>query len=125
MKQLRVSVYRTADLGDCTNDGVTSRHDVMTLFYGCTREEALQHCKDNGIDPDGCLVLVERTLWGEQHNYAAPLVHQSGKCGPMFGGNFVYTIDSRMAEAMGTTCSCPVQVHDRYETEAEYRALSI
>ena len=124
MKQLRVSVYRTADLGDGTNGGVTSRHDRMTLFYGCRREEALQHCKNNGIDPDGCLVLVERTLWGEQHNYAAPLVHQSGKCGPMFGGNFVYTSDRRIAEAMGTRCSCPVQVHDRYETTEEYASYS-
>lgn len=125
MKQLRVSVYRTADLGDCTNGGVTSRHNAMTLFYGCKREEALQHCKDNGIDPDGCLVLVERTLWGEQHNYAAPLVHQSGKCGPMFGGNFIYTSGSLLAEAMGTTCSCPIKVHDRYETQEENYHMSI
>jgi len=124
MKQVRVSVYRAADGRDCTNGGVTSRHDAMTLFYDCRREAALQYCKYNGIDPDGCLVLVKRTLWGEQHNYAAPLVHQSGKCGPMFGGNFVFTSDSRMAEAMGTTCSCPVEVHDRYETTEEYATYS-
>ncbi len=96
----------------------------MTLFYGCTREEALQHCMDNGIDPDECLVLVERTQWGEQHNYAAPLMLQTGKVGPMFGGNFVYTSDWRLAEAMGTRCSCPVLVHDRYETTDEYATYS-
>ena len=125
MKQLNVSVYRAADMGDCTNDGVTSRHNSMTLFYGCKREEALAYCKENGIDPDRCLVLVERELWGEQHNYAAPLIHESGKCGPMFGGNFIYTSDSRLADAMGTTTAQPVSVHDRYETERENAALSI
>ena len=97
----------------------------MTLFWGCKREEALAYCQEFGIDPDRCLWLVERTLWGEQHNYAAPLVHESGKCGPMFGGNFIYTSDSRLADAMGTTTSEPVKVHDRYETQAENDALSI
>ena len=125
MKQVRVDVYRSADGQDCTNGGVTSRHDRMTLFYGCTREEALQHCTGKGIDPDGCLVLVERTLWGEQHNYAAPLIKPQGMCGPMFGGNFIYTSNAPLADAMGTTCCCPVQVHDRFETPAEYEALSI
>ena len=125
MKQLRVSVYRTNDLGDCTNGGVTSRHDRMTLFFGCKREEALAYCQENGVDPDGCLVLIERTLWGEQHNYAAPLIHQSGQCGPMFGGNFVYTSNGILAEAMGEKTSRPIQVMDRYETEEEYLALSM
>ena len=123
--KLNVSVYRAADMSDCTNGGVTSRHNSMTLFWGCKREEALAYCQEFGIDPDRCLWLVERTLWGEQHNYAAPLVHESGKCGPMFGGNFIYTSDSRLADAMGTTTSEPIKVHDRYETQAENDALSI
>lgn len=119
MKYVKVCVYRTAYLGDCTNNGVSSRHDSMTLFYGCKRQEVLDYCKEKGIDPDGCLVLVERRLRGEQYSYATPLVHQTGKLGPMFGGNFIYTSDSRLAEAMGTSVSVPVKVHDRYEMQEE------
>lgn len=125
MKQIRVSVYRDADGHDCTNGGVTSRHISMTLFYQCKREEALDYCQQNGIDTDGCLWLEKRVLFGEQHDYARPLLHESGKCGPMFGGNFVYTSDSRLADALGTTCSAPVPVHDRYEAQEENYSLSI
>lgn len=125
MKQIRVSVYRAADMGDCTNNGVTSRHRSMILFYAGTKDEAMAYCQEKGIDPDRCLYLVERTLWGEQHNYAVPLVRPDNVCGPMFGGNFVYTCDSRLAQAMGTTTTEPVSVHDRFETQREYDALSI
>lgn len=40
--------------------------------------------------------------------------------GPMFGGCFVYSSDSRFASVFGG----PVPLHDRYETPAEYASLS-
>ena len=125
MKQLRVEVYRTKALGDCTNGGVSSRHNTMTLFWECSREEATDYCSANGIDPDGCLMLVKREMWGEQHDYAAPLAHQPGRWGPMFGGNFIYTSDSRLADATGTMVTVPIKVHDRYETREECMGLSV
>lgn len=122
MKQLTVWVYRAE--GDCTNGGVTSRHNTVTLFWECTREEAVDYCKEHGIDVDACLWLQPRELWGEDHSYARPLVHQPGKVGPMFGGNFVYTCDGRLYKTGGMRTAQPIPVHDRYETPAEYDTLS-
>ena len=48
-------------LGDCTNNGLTSKEDSIILHYG----EGL----DLDMIPDDELVLIERVLWGEQKNY--------------------------------------------------------
>jgi hypothetical protein len=50
-------------------------------------------------------------------------------CGPMFGGNYADTSDSRFGEAMertvkGTRFFGAVPIHDRYETWAQYESLS-
>jgi len=95
-----VYVYRNS-LGDCTNNGLTSKVDGVMLHYGT----------DVNIDeiPDNELVLIQRTLWGKQANYAVPVgVYKSGHH-QMAGGNFVYTSDSRFPE------SAPISVHDRVE----------
>lgn len=126
MEKESVSVYRDSWLGsDCTNGGVTSRHHKMTLFWDCKREDAIAYCEENGMDVDACLWFEPRRLWNEDHSFARPLVHQSGKCGPMMGGNFVYTSGSHFPKLHGLTTGTPIPVHDRYETEEEYRALSI
>lgn len=124
MQKINVNVLRTAGMGDCTNGGVTSRHDRMILFWDCEREEALDYANENGMDVDACLWLEPRVLWGHEHPLARPLIHQSGKCGPMMGGNFVYTSDSRMPLIEGWL-HAPIPVHDRYETQQEYDALSV
>lgn len=120
MDAIHVDVYRAADGHDYTNDGVTSRHERVMMFYNCTREEAAKCCEAYGVNEDACIVLVKRILWGEKHYYVRPLVHRSDKTGPMFGGNFVYSSDSRFAEAIDARCSSPIPVHDRYETTEEY-----
>lgn len=41
--------------------------------------------------------------------------------GPMFGGRFIWTSDSRFGEAVGAgPFGQPVKLHDRYETREEY-----
>lgn len=122
MDKLTVWVYRDS-LGDCTGRGVSSRHNTMTLFSNCTKKEALQHCIDNCIDVDSALYLNMRELWGEDHPFAEPLIKPSNKVGPMFGGNFVYTSDSRLYR-FGGKYHLPIPVHDRFETQEEYDALS-
>jgi len=125
MKKSRVSVYCTRDLGDCTNDGVSSRHERMTLFYDCTRQEAVDYCRENGIDTDECLWLQHRQLFGYGHDYMAAIPLLKGKgCGPMMGGNFVYTSSSDLPRWDGWL-HAPIPVHDRYETEEQYRAMSV
>lgn len=119
------SVYRSADMGDCSNRGITARFDRVRVFYRCTREEALQICADNGFNPCDCLFIVERNLWGEDHSYAEPLEYPEGLSLHMFGGNFIYSCDGNSFKFKGESVSRPIPVHDRFETEKEYAALSI
>lgn len=125
MEKLSVDVYRSnTGIYDCTNGGITSHHDSLTLFWNCTREEAKKYCEKNGIDTDKCLFLVKRNLWGEDHSFAEPLVKPQNKIQVM-GGNFVYTCDSRLYKLNGLTCATPIPVYDRFETQREYDAFSI
>jgi len=99
MKNIATFVLRN-NLGDATNSGLTSREDRITLHYG-------EINKDEVNDND--LVLIERVLWGEQCNYAVPgSIYKSDKHS-MFGGNFIYTSDSRFPS------DAPIKVHDRVE----------
>lgn len=124
MRKTLVFVYRDS-LGDCTNNGATSRHSQMTFFWECSKEQALSYCKEYNINPDSALVLIKRELWGEDHSYAAPLIWPSDKLGPMFGGNFIYTSDDNFYKMCGLKTASPISVHDRFETQAQYDALSV
>jgi len=121
MEKLRVEVFRHQAWGDCTNNGVSSRHNEMLLFWDCKREDAIAYCDDNGINIDGCLWLKPRDLWGHDHSVAVPLIHETNMVGPMMGGNFVYTCDSRMPKIEGWL-HAPIAVHDRYETQEDYNS---
>lgn len=50
-----------------------------------------------------------------------------GSVGPMMGGSYIETSDSRFGEAvaaLGGPRYSPVALHDRFETPEQYRALS-
>lgn len=115
IKRVLVNVYRNG-LGDCTNNGLTSRVSSSWLFVDCSREEALQLCEKEYINPYEQMILVRRTLWGRNADYAEPLMKKAGH--QMFGGNFIYTSDSRFSEWTGSRA--PIAVHDRFETREEY-----
>lgn len=116
-KGLSVSIYKD-HLGDCTNGGI-SGGDAITLV--------LTSIKDfNGME-----VAIEAPFEGDETNSvkivpgnligyykAVPVVQPKGMVGPMFGGNFIYTSDSRFP------MKYPVPIHDRYETQALNDALS-
>jgi hypothetical protein len=65
----------------------------------------------------------------EYHGKWAPLI-PDGKLGPMMGGCYVATSDSRLGEAiaklLGTRFAPGIApLHDRTESQAEYDALSV
>lgn len=122
MKTLFVTVFRPAGYPDCTSNGLSSRVDSSTLFFDCTREEAIEWCKSNGKSPEYMFFLVPRELWGEDHAYAEPLVKPEGKA-QSFGGNFIYTSDSRMYKT-GGIYKVPVPIHDRFDTWEDFEAMS-
>ena len=122
MKVLYVTVFRAAGFPDCTNNGLSARVDNANLFDDCTEYEALEYCEKHNLDPNKQFIMVPRTLWGEDHAYAEPLMKPTGKA-QVFGGNFLYTSDSRMYKT-GGIYKVPVPIHDRFETWEDFDALS-
>lgn len=122
MKVLYVTVFRAAGYPDCTNNGLSARVNSAELFWECTHDEAIEWCKEHQRDPEKQFILVDRKLWGEDHSYAEPLIKPTGKM-QVFGGNFLYTSDSRMYKTSGVA-KLPIPVHDRFETWEEFDALS-
>lgn len=113
IKKVSVGIYGDRSLGDCTNGGLTSKIHSAWMFIDCSRDEAIRYCKKNNMDPDFQLLLVRRKLaWLDNADYVEPLTKPEGKWN-MFGGNFVYTSDSRFREYTGS--SLPLPVHDRFE----------
>jgi hypothetical protein len=99
-------------LGDCTNNGLTSKKDSIELYYGSDLTLALDSVRTEGILdelPEDSLILIERNLFGKPANYAVPVsILKKGKHS-MAGGNFIYTSDSRFPH------DGPISVHDRVE----------
>lgn len=110
MKTLPVNVYTDGD--DCTNGGITSQH--RDLYLAC--EAGWFDVPDD--DPK-LIRLVKRSFGFGEYIHAEPVNGRPCGCvGPMFGGNFVYTCDSRFPSPY------PIPVHDRFETWEEYDMLS-
>ena len=117
---LRVSVLRRRDF-DCTNGGVTSAKDTFVLFPSRTayeRERDAQLAAGHYMPPPGeCLVLASRNFGGK-YLFAYPVEQPENTAGPMAGGNFVWSCDSRFPNFY------PIAVHDRFESPELARVLS-
>lgn len=115
MKVLPVSVFRDARLpGDYTNGGISAAYDELFLVshFGW---------KDVPDDDPRLVRVVKRKLFsdGVTRICAVPVNPDRGDrvIGPMFGGNFIYSCDSRFPS------DYPIPVHDRYETQEQYDLL--
>lgn len=124
MKGLSVSVYRDTSMADCTNFGVTSPEaadgKIFVIF-----DEALEGYIDMEkakADPRYVILKVVRRNIGGEYLHVEPMFSRpEGMAGPMFGGNYVMTSDSRFRRAFGPR---PLPVHDRWETWEQNEALS-
>lgn len=102
MKKILTFVFKHS-LGDCSNNGLTSKYDHLNLYHGDLNEEEINEL------PEDSLILIERVLFGKQANYAVPVEIYKTKRHSMAGGNWVYTSDSRFPS------DAPIAVHDRVE----------
>lgn len=111
-KGLGVNVLRGQH--DSTNNGVTARFNRFILVDSDVA---------GVFEPDKktpALKLVRRTIYGKPYLHAEPLDPvPAGHVGYMFGGNFIYTSDSRFPNRY------PIPVHDRMDTEEDFRHMSI
>lgn len=108
MKGLMASVYCNASGYDCTNGGISSKHDNLVLV-GDGVEEIFE--SRDGM-PAIRLILRDVGRFGKFW-IAAPLdakIEGYGAGAPyMFGGNFLYCSDSRFP------CDAPIKIFDRLE----------
>lgn len=106
MKGLGVNVYRSPH--EATNGGLSSKSDRFVL----TGEGMPEIFEPKASQPE----LHLRRFHGDW--VAFPPFDPAPNCvGWMFGGNFVYTSDSRFHPGH------PIRVHDRQETQQRYKDL--
>lgn len=98
-------------LGDCTADGLSSKNDKLHLVWSADPNGDLIGLTPDQVTkvPDDELVLIVRTIGGTPANYVVPASIAKGNKMPMFGGNFVYSSDSRFPS------DAPIKIHDRIE----------
>lgn len=113
MKGLLVFVFKDSSGYDCTANGITSHFRNLILV-----DKSINAPFEVG-ENEPYLKLVRRHLKDGEYLHAEPVNFGSGEIGPMFGGNFIYTSDSRFPSKY------PIPVHDRYESQATYNGLSI
>ena len=114
MKGIRADIYKSR-FGDCSNGGISSRVGTVTII-------------DDRIagpfeptDDAPAVRIVERMIMGRPYVHVEPIDQPDGMLGPMMGGTYVATSDSRLRRiAQGG-----IPLHDRFETQAQYNALSI
>lgn len=118
---LIVSVYRNARGGDCTNGGVSSQFAELTVVNVSGPFEPADHrpaaLLETGPGGDLRLFSAAQSADGTWLRTVVP-----GSCGPMFGGNYAATSDSRWSQATGGYGAIPIQ--DRWETPEQYAVLS-
>lgn len=125
MRSFLVSVYRTDY--DATNNGVTSPSRAFRWYKLYTSEPNEAEIEAAVTSNTGVLVLDRREgkNWGPIARPADTLGEKrrlgTSVVGGMFGGNFVWSSDSRFRDQVSET---PIPVHDRFDRYDDYLALS-
>lgn len=113
-----VIILRPNDIGDCTNGGVsapTSGNKYLTLIG--------EH-DPIPTNPRFPVIRVNKRWVGSPNEYicAQDVVRPKDVLGPMAGGNFVWQRGDEYKRIVGH--EYPISLHDRFETQADYDALS-
>jgi hypothetical protein len=123
LKGLIVEVYksfqRDGKVSDCTNNGITSRVNKITLVG-----EGIPEIFE--ADEDAPAFKVVRRMLShsdtdnhkEEYLHVEPIERPTG-IGWMYGGNICSTSDSRFPNRY------PLKIHDRQESAAQNRMLSV
>ena len=112
---LIASVYRDAHGQDTTGGGLSSMGANVYVFGDGIQNGTIVRADLDGEDP--ILEIRDNKAGAAYGKVAYPVVDRAeGSVGPMFGGNFVWTSDSRFRVEYGG----PVPIHDRFETKEQY-----
>lgn len=104
-KALLCFVYRYGTQ-DTTANGLSSKKDQLMLVD--PEGEYTKNAPFNVDDEEDYLVLMRKSFRGKPYMYAVPKSILDEGVHSMFGGNFIYSSDSRFPEH-------PIKIHDRVE----------
>ena len=107
-KGLLVDVYKSP-MGDCTNKGISYQRDTLILIsWEPTHHHVFKCPKMFSGNGTNSVKIVPGNV--PEYVKAIPVKEKSkNDLGPMFGGNFIYSSDSRFP------FKYPIPIHDRYE----------
>jgi hypothetical protein len=124
---LTLWVHRSP-LGDSTNGGLSGRFDRLTVVnvegpFEPTPDHPAVMLVPNAL---GSVVIMPAEKIGDEWLEIAS--NTKAYAGPMFGGNYAATSDSRFGRAveaiLGHRFYGAVPIHDRLETWSDYEALT-
>jgi hypothetical protein len=107
-KGLMVNVYVHKPYLDCSANGISTKNDRLILIeVGTDNIPAIFDGDENNT-----VKLVRKdTVDSEEYLCCVPITKRpENSNGPMFGGNFIYSSDSRFPSKY------PIPIHDRYES---------
>lgn len=115
---LTCDVYRPAN-GDCSNGGISSRVDRVTLIGPDVPEISAPHDAAPTVE-----LRMIPVLGG--HLVAEPVdkTVKHGRTHFMFGGCFIYSSDSRFSRIHPLATGAPIPLHDRTESREQCEMLS-
>jgi hypothetical protein len=98
LKGMTCEVYASKSIGDCTNGGISSKYNTLTLV-GDGVPEIFEETEDRPA------------IFLRQHMGDYIAVPKTEKW-TMMGGNFLYSCDSRFRQLVSGS---PIRIHDRIE----------
>ncbi len=101
---LLVNIYRNATHGDCTNGGQSSKQTSGII----TGKNVVELFEPSDAHPE--YVIIEDECAGSKRIRAIPADLVDTGIWTMFGGNFLWSSDSRFPH------DAPIKIHDRVET---------
>lgn len=115
MRALPINIYESKSIGNCSNNGISSRYKEVLLI-----------CEDGFIDideenpPENLVKLVTRHLFGRDYKHLEPYNPISkGNVGYMAGGCYCGSSDSRFHRIS----DYPLPLHDRQESQEMYDSM--
>lgn len=112
MKALPLSILEDKRIGNCSNNGISSRYDQVLLI-----------CDEGFIDideenpPENAVKIGTVKIGYDVYAHLEPLKKLDEGCvGWMSGGAFAYSCDSRFRRIS----NYPLPIHDRQETQKDY-----
>jgi hypothetical protein len=113
-KGLVCSVFKNPLYKGCSNGGISSRVDQVVLIGPGVPEifEPTDDCP--------AVKLVRRDIGSKEYLHAESIEEweRENLIGPMAGGSYIYTSDSRFPNPY------PISLHDRYESQKMYDSLT-